>query len=126
MKIKMRTIVIDCIDAHLTSTFYCELLGWEKTIVEPDWVLVRDSKGGTGLSFQSEADYVSPIWPEEKGEQQKMLHIDFLVDNLEEAVIHAMHCGAQKAPNQYFEDVVVLLDPDLHPFCLFTDAEFVW
>jgi hypothetical protein len=55
-----------------------------------------------------------------------MLHIDFLVDNLEEAVTHALQCGAQKAPNQYLEDVMVLLDSDLHPFCLFTDAEFVW
>ncbi len=126
MKIKMRTIVIDCQDAHRASDFYAALLGWGKTVIEPDWVLMRDPNGGTGLSFQSEPDYVPPVWPEEPGLQQKMLHIDFLVDDLETAVRHAIHCGATKAPQQYLPDVTVLFDPDGHPFCLFTDANHLW
>ena len=126
MRIKLRTIVIDCYDAQITSTFYCKLLGWEKTVEEPDWVLVRDPDGCTGLSFQTEADYIPPVWPEEKNKQQKMLHIDFLVDDLEQAVSHAIGCGATKSPNQYLNNVVVMLDPDSHPFCFFTDPNYVW
>ena len=85
MKIKLRTIVVDCADAQRASDFYAKLLGWEKTVVEPNWVLMRDPAGGTGLSFQAEEDYVPPVWPEEPGEQQKSEHMDFLVDDLKEA-----------------------------------------
>ena len=126
MKIKMRTLVIDCLNAEVTASFYCKLLGWEKTIIEDDWILVCDPKNGTGLSFQTELDYVPPVWPEKEGMQQKMLHIDFIVDDLEEAVNYALVSGAQKAPVQYLSDVVVMLDPDNHPFCLFTDPTYIW
>ncbi len=126
MRIKMRTVVIDCKDAHLTSDFYSRLLNWEKTAIEPDWILMREPLGGTGLSFQTEPGYCRPVWPEEPGEQQKMLHIDFLVDHLEEAVAHAITCGAVKAPVQYLDGVVVLFDPDGHPFCFFTDQDYRW
>lgn len=126
MKIRLRTVVVDCSDAHRTADFYQKLLGWEKTAVEPDWVLMRDPSGGTGLSFQAEPDYRPPVWPEEAHAQQKMLHLDFLVDDLGAAAAHAVSCGARKAPVQFFEDVVVLFDPDGHPFCLFTDADYPW
>ena len=53
MQIKLRTVVLDCADAHELSDFYARLLGWEKTATESDWVLMRDPGGGTGLSFQA-------------------------------------------------------------------------
>lgn len=121
MRIQLRTVVIDCRDAQRAAAFYGALLGWEPTIVEPDWVLMRDPVGGTGLSFQAEEDYSPPVWPEAPGEQQKMLHLDFLVDDLDAAVRRAIDCGARKAPDQFFEGVTVLFDPDGHPFCLFVD-----
>ena len=74
-----------------------------------------------GLAFQAEPDYVAPRWPEEECAQQKMLHLDFLVDDLEEACAHALSCGAKKAPRQFYEGVAVFFDPDGHPFCLFVD-----
>lgn len=126
MKIKMRTLVIDCRDVLKASDFYAALLGWEKTEVEQSWVLMRDPAGGTGLSFQAEPGYIPPVWPEEAGEQQKMLHIDFLVDDLDKAAAHALKCGAVKAPTQFFDDVVVFFDPDGHPFCLFADESYKW
>ncbi|WP_264464834.1 VOC family protein [Intestinimonas butyriciproducens] len=49
-----------------------------------------------------------------------MAHIDFLVDNLEEAVAHAIECGATKSEMQYFETSTTLFDPEGHPFCLST------
>ena len=42
MKLKLRTVVVDCQDAQATSAFYAKLLGWEITAQEPGWVLMRD------------------------------------------------------------------------------------
>jgi catechol 2,3-dioxygenase-like lactoylglutathione lyase family enzyme len=125
-RIRLRTVVVDCSDAHAASDFYAALLGWEKTAVEPDWVLMRDPQGGTGLSFQAEPDYRRPVWPEQAGAQQKMLHLDFLVEDLEKAAAHALACGAVKAPRQFLDGVIVFFDPDGHPFCLFADPGFDW
>jgi len=119
--IRLATVVLDCQDAHELSSFYSRLLGWEKTIEEPDWVLMRDPNGGTGLSFQSEPLYLKPVWPEEPGLPQKMLHLDFLVDDLGSASAHALACGAILAPEQFLPGVMVFFDPAGHPFCLFTN-----
>ena len=118
MKIKLRTVVVDCADAKRASDFYARLLGWEKTVEEP--------AGGTGLSFQAEEDYVPPVWPEEPGKQQKSLHLDFLVDDLPAAEAHALACGAVRSPQQFLQGVTVFFDPDGHPFCLFEDPGYQW
>jgi catechol-2,3-dioxygenase len=115
VKIKLRTIVLDCTDANELSDFYSKFLGWEKTIIEPDWVLMRDPSCGTGLSFQSEQLYRKPKWPEEPEYQQKMIHIDFFVEDLETATKHALECGATLAPTQFLDGVRVFFDPAGHP-----------
>ena len=116
INIKLATVVVDCQDAHRTATFYSKLLGWPITLEEPDWVLLRDPKGGTGLSFQTEEGYVRPV-----GKPMKMLHLDFKVDDLPAAEAHALACGAVKSPRQFLERVTVFFDPEGHPFCLFLD-----
>jgi catechol 2,3-dioxygenase-like lactoylglutathione lyase family enzyme len=118
-RFSLATVVLDCPDAHALADFYSRLLGWEVTLREPHWVLLRCPSGGTGLSFQSEAWYRPPVWPEEPGEQTKMLHLDIRVDDLEAAGAHALACGAVLANYQPQEDVRVYLDPAGHPFCLF-------
>ncbi|MCF3172320.1 VOC family protein [Streptomyces sioyaensis] len=112
-------MVLDCPDAHVLADFYRRLLGWEVTYSEPDWVLVRHPAGGTGLSFQSEPGYQAPVWPEQPGEQQKMLHLDIRVDDLDKAEAYAVAAGATRAAFQPQDDVRVLLDPAGHPLCLF-------
>ncbi len=102
MEIHLRTVVVDCEDAHRAAHFYSKLLGWPITLEEPDWVLLRDPQGGTGLSFQTEEDYARPVWPEELGKPMKMLHLDFQVDDLPAAAAHALACGAVKSPQQFF------------------------
>ena len=82
------------------ADFYGRLLGWDVTIREPNWVLMRDPAGGTGLSFQAEAGYQPPVWPEQPGSQDKMLHLDIKVDDLDAAVAHALACGARLAAFQ--------------------------
>jgi catechol 2,3-dioxygenase-like lactoylglutathione lyase family enzyme len=120
-KFRLETICIDCADAHELADFYGRLLGWERTRSEPDWVLMRDPEGGTGLSFQAEPAYREPTWPERPAQQDKMLHIDLRVDDLAAAVDHAVAAGARLAEFQPQERVRVLLDPAGHPFCLFLD-----
>jgi len=119
--IRLRTVVLDCPDAQVLSGFYSRLLGWQPTLVEPDWVLMRDPDGGTGLSFQTEPLYVRPVWPEHPDHPQKSIHLDFQVRNLESAKAHALTCGALPAPSedQTLPGVAVFFDPAGHPFCLF-------
>ncbi|MBP7402294.1 MAG: VOC family protein [Clostridia bacterium] len=121
-RIRLRTVVLDGPDAHGLAAFYARLLGWEPTIEEPYWVLMRDPAGGTGLSFQTEPLYVRPVWPETEGRPQKSIHLDFQVDDLAAASAHAIGCGAVPAPaeDQTLPGVAVFFDPAGHPFCLFT------
>lgn len=118
-RFSLATVVLDCPDAHDLAEFYGRLLAWDVKWSEPDWVRLEGPGGGTGLSFQSEADYMPPVWPERSGEQQKMLHLDILVDDLDGALRHALAAGATLADFQPQDDVRVCLDPAGHPFCLF-------
>lgn len=132
----VRTVNLDCDDAHEMARFYGGLLGWEPTAVEPDWVLMRDPRGGTGLSFQQTEAYERPTWPEESGRQQKMIHLDVKVTladpdgqatdpeaagqaALEQAVELALSHGGMLAEPQARTDLRVVLDPAGHPLCLF-------
>ncbi|MFF8902912.1 VOC family protein [Streptomyces lydicus] len=118
-RFSLATVVLDCPDAHALAGFYRALLGWEVKLDEADWVLLRNPEGGSGLSFQSEPGYRPPVWPELPEEQQKMLHLDIRVDDLDEAEAYAVALGAVRAAWQPQDDVRVLLDPAGHPFCLF-------
>ena len=126
MRLSLSTVCLDCQDAHAMAAFYAGLLGWEATITEPDWVLMRDPAGGTGLSFQAEPAFVEPVWPEEPAAQQKMLHLEVRVSPateaaLQEAVERALAAGGRLAEHQFRDDLRVVLDPAGHPFCLFLD-----
>jgi hypothetical protein len=83
----------------------------------------RGSKKGVGL-LDAE-DIVDPrsgqTWPEESNTQEKMIHLDIKVDDLDAAVEHAIASGARLAEHQPQERVRVMLDPAGHQFCLFLD-----
>ncbi|WP_067966079.1 VOC family protein [Nocardiopsis trehalosi] len=113
--------VLDCPDPQRLADFYRRLLGWEVTQDEADWVKLEPPGGGTGLSFQTEPLYTRPAWPAEPGTQQMMAHLDFRVDDLEEAGAHAESLGAVLAEFQPQAGVRVYLDPDGHPFCFFIE-----
>jgi len=116
---RLSTVVLDAYDAHELAGFYLRLLGYVVRAEEPDWVLIGPPGGGTGLSFQTEPEYVPPVWPTRRpGEQQMMLHLDIEVDDLEGEVERAVGLGAALHDHQPQDDVRVLLDPAGHPFCL--------
>lgn len=117
--LRLETVNIDCADAGAMAEFYGRLLGWEITHRDDDFILMRDPGGSTGLSFQERKDYRPPVWPEEPDGQDKMIHLDIRVDDLDAAVAHALASGARLAEYQGRQDLRVLLDPAGHPFCLF-------
>ena len=128
--IAVRTVCLDCDDAHAMAGFYGALLGWEPTFTEPDWVLMRNPDGGIGLSFQAEPSYRAPTWPEQGDLQQKMIHLDVLVtpspgqspeEALAAALDAAVQAGGRPADHQPRDDLRVVLDPAGHPLCLFLD-----
>lgn len=74
------------------------------------------------MAFATEAEFVSPKWPSDSNQQQMMIHLDFEVDDLDEAVEHAVAAGATVASYQPQELVRVMLDPSGHPFCLWVEG----
>lgn len=108
-------------DPRRLARFYGELLGWPIRTDEGGWVTLRPEGGGAGLSFQLEEPYVAPVWPAGPDDQHMQLHLDIEVDDLGTASAYALEHGASLAEFQPQDDVLVLLDPDGHPFCLFTE-----
>ncbi|MEW2562186.1 VOC family protein [Streptomyces griseorubiginosus] len=120
---RLSTVVLDARDAHELAAFYQRLLGYVVRAEEPHWVLIGPPPGtaGTSLAFETEPDYVPPVWPTRRpGDQQMMLHLDIEVDDLEAEVARAVAQGARLADHQPQDDVRVLYDPSGHPFCLWT------
>src|SRR4051794_41423383 len=112
-------VTLDAPDARALADFYHRLLGWTVIQDESDWIVLGAPGGGTNLSFQTEKQYVPPVWPARRGEQQMSIHLDIRVDDLETATQHAVRAGARVADFQPQDDVRVCLDPAGHPFCLF-------
>lgn len=122
---RLSTVVLDAHDAHELAAFYQRLLGYVVRAEEPDWVLTGPPPGteGTSLAFQTEPEYVPPVWPTRNpGDQQMMLHLDIEVDDLEAETVRAVAEGARLDDDQPQDDVRVLYDPSGHPFCLWVET----
>ena len=111
-------LMIDCANAERARDFYANLTGWEK-IIAYNCLALKTDNGLTILFAETEIPYAPPVWPEESGEQQKQMHLDFTVDDVSSAVDEAIRFGATKATMQYGgESCVTMLDTEGHPFCL--------
>lgn len=108
------SIVIDCSDPRVLADFYGALLDW-KIEVSDDWADVRADYGQC-ISFQQVPDYTPPQWPAQQVPQQ--MHLDVIVDDLDEGERAVLDLGATKAEHQPGTSFRVFLDPAGHPFCL--------
>jgi predicted enzyme related to lactoylglutathione lyase len=108
------TVVLDCPDPAALGAFYAAMLEW-RIEVEDDWVDVRGDTGQC-LSFQAVEGYRAPQWPGQEVPQQ--MHLDVVVDDLDEAEAAVLELGASKHSHQPGETFRVFLDPAGHPFCL--------
>lgn len=114
---------LDAPDARSLASFYENLLGWQRVTDRPHYVGLQPPSGGAGLGFQTERNYVTPVWPSEPGSQLMMSHLEIEVSDLDEAQAWATETGATIAEYQPQEHVRVMLDPAGHPFCLFLAKE---
>lgn len=122
LKIKMYAFTIDCKDALKLAQFYAQLLHWEVVYHDDEYACVAPSniKQGRypGLFFQTNQDFLPPVWPEQPQQQQQMAHLDLIVNDLEAAVQYAIECGATLGQAQFSNEHRVMFDPSGHPFCL--------
>jgi catechol 2,3-dioxygenase-like lactoylglutathione lyase family enzyme len=122
MEIMVTTVTLGAPDASALAAFYRDLLGGEVVGDDPSWVVLRTPRSGVGIAFQQEDEYRAPVWPEQPGEQQMMVHLEIRVDDLDDGVAHALACGATLASYQPQDDVRVCVDPAGHPFCLWVES----
>ena len=120
MKLAYMAVVLDSDNSEKLSEFYANMLGWERMKPDDEWIIVynKESKYFPLLTFQQIDNYKRPIWPAEEHHQQQMVHLDFHVENVEEAVEHAIMCGAKLSEIQLEEAWRVMIDPAGHPFCI--------
>jgi catechol-2,3-dioxygenase len=117
-------VVLDAPSAPELAHFYARLLGWTVFNESDGWTdLAPSENAGYNLAFATEPNYVRPVWPTEPGKPQMSMHLDLEVDDLDEAVAHAVGAGAELASYQPQSNVRVMLDPAGHPFCLYVDAD---
>jgi hypothetical protein len=108
------TIVLDCSDQVALATFYGTMLDW-KIDTSQDWAEIRADYGQC-ICFQPVEGYRPPQWPEQEVPQQ--MHLDVVVDDLDEGERAIIELGATKHEHQPGETFRVFLDPAGHPFCL--------
>jgi catechol 2,3-dioxygenase-like lactoylglutathione lyase family enzyme len=107
-------------DPAALARFYTALLEWPIVHEEPGTSVVAASQG-IYVVFQQADGYRPPVWPPAEGDQRPMMHFDFQVGDLDEAVAEAVALGASVADVQPQENVRVMFDPAGHPFCLCRD-----
>lgn len=122
LKIKMYSFTLDCREPNELAKFYAALLDWIIVFSDEEYACVGapGAKQGEypGITFQRNAQYIPPVWPDAPGTQQQMAHLDIAVNDLEKATQHARLCGATIAETQFSDDWRVMIDPAGHPFCL--------
>lgn len=112
---RFSVVALDCREPRALASFYSAITGWAVEDGDDDWVqLRRDS--GVALAFQLAPDHEPPVWPSRERPQQ--VHLDFDVDDLDEAERQVLALGARKAAVQPHPSFRVFLDPAGHPFCL--------
>jgi hypothetical protein len=80
--VKAGVVVLDCAEPEKLAVFYRELLDAEETCTSRDRVEIRRADG-LRLAFRRDANVIPPSWP--RPENAFQVHLDFLVDDLDEA-----------------------------------------
>jgi catechol 2,3-dioxygenase-like lactoylglutathione lyase family enzyme len=112
---RMAGVAFEARDPFRLAEFYRDLTGMKITDPDDDWVTLQGDDGSV-LSFQRAPGHVPPRWPDPTSSMQA--HVDFEVDDLDEAEKVALDLGATKFDHQPGTSFRVFADPAGHPFCL--------
>lgn len=116
---RLAGIVIDCPEPRALAGFYEALLGAERVEDSAEWVTLAVDPGHPSFSLQRTDGFRAPDWT--SGEPPQQMHLDILVDNLDDAEGQVLDLGGtlldgSDKPIGYR----VYADPVGHPFCLVT------
>jgi catechol 2,3-dioxygenase-like lactoylglutathione lyase family enzyme len=118
-KMKLTAITIDCPNPQALATFYQQATGMDVAAESNDDFAGLVGEGGLFVGFQRVDDYQAPRWPDQSEPQQ--FHLDFAVDDLDEAEARVLALGAAKPEFQPGgARWRVFTDPAGHPFCVAT------
>lgn len=112
---RLSEVVIDCHDCDRLAQFWAAILGGTPERESEEWVCVRMPAGATSVSFQRV--------PEDKVVKNRV-HLDVLVDELEQAAARCVELGATQVTERRSDpigDFIVLRDPEGNEFCVVTD-----
>ena len=114
---KLTAITLDCADPRALAAFYQQATGLELVSESDDDFAGLTGDDGLFIGFQRVDDYRAAQWPGQVVPQQ--FHLDFGVDDLDEAEAMLLELGAAKPVFQPGGDQWrVFTDPAGHPFCL--------
>lgn len=111
-------VVLDCAEPEKLAAFYKELLDAEETDATANRVEICGARG-TRMAFRRDVNATPPSWP--RPENSLQVHLDFLVDDLDEAERKVVGLGGRpvdtKEPAGPFEERGYA-DPAGHSFTL--------
>ncbi|MCU1626407.1 MAG: glyoxalase/bleomycin resistance protein/dioxygenase [Pseudonocardia sp.] len=114
---QLLAVTLDCPDPRSLAHFYRSFLGGRLTASNEDFVVLTLPDATVRLDFQRVTNSAPPPWP--NTDAPRRLHLDFVVDDLDEAERQAVVLGAVCADSQPGGDRFrVMIDPAGHPFCL--------
>lgn len=116
-RMRLTAVTLDCADPQALAAFYRQATGLElHSASDRDFAgLTRED--GFFIGFQRVDGYRAPDWPGQAVPQQA--HLDFAVDDLDEAEAMLLELGAATPERQPGGGKWrVLTDPAGHPFCL--------
>jgi predicted enzyme related to lactoylglutathione lyase len=117
LQMRLRAITLDCADPLALAAFYQQATGLELHPESDADFAGLTCEEGLSIGFQRVNDYQAPRWPDQTIPQQ--FHLDFAVDDLDEAEARLLQLGAGKPDHQPNEGRWrVLTDPAGHPFCV--------
>jgi catechol 2,3-dioxygenase-like lactoylglutathione lyase family enzyme len=114
--LRFAALVVDCADHVRLAEFYRDAIGAEivQTSDTTAWL-----KSPSQLTiFRTVEDYAAPTWP--AMERPMQAHVDYWVDDLDEAHARLQGLGATTPDYQpeRANGLIVMLDPAGHPFCI--------
>ncbi|SCG61004.1 hypothetical protein GA0070609_3679 [Micromonospora echinaurantiaca] len=116
-RMRLTAVTLDCVDPLALATFYQRATGLPLAEGSDGEFAGLAREGGLLIGFQRVDDYQPPRWPGQTVPQQ--FHLDFAVDDLDQAESMLLESGAVKPQWQPGGDRWrVFLDPAGHPFCL--------